>query len=139
VHEGLEPAEFAFPGPLRDELVTAILAGRKTSTSSLLAEYERGLERLPHAGERSVVVDSESEPVAVIETIEVRIVRMADVDDAFAHEEGEGFADAEAWRAAHERFWTSDEFVAELGPPALSLDDDTQVVCERFSLIERLD
>jgi uncharacterized protein YhfF len=44
-----------------------------------------------------------------------------------------------AWRAAHEHFWTSDEFVAELGPPALALDDDTQVVCERFSLIERLD
>jgi uncharacterized protein YhfF len=54
VHEGLEPAEFAFPGPLRDKLVTAILAGRKTSTSSLLAEYERELERLPRAGERSV-------------------------------------------------------------------------------------
>jgi uncharacterized protein YhfF len=137
-HEGLPPAEFAFPGPLRDRLVAAILAGRKTSTSSLLAEYERGLEPLPRAGERSAVVDSAGAPVAVIETTEVRIERLADVDDAFAHEEGEGFADAADWRAAHERFWTSDEFTAELGPPAIALGDGTQVVCERFRLVERL-
>jgi uncharacterized protein YhfF len=137
-HEGLPPAEFAYPGPPRDRLVAAILAGLKTSTSSLLAEYERGLQPLPRAGERSVVVDSAGAPVAVIETTEVRIARMADVDDAFAHEEGEGFADAAAWRAAHERFWTSDAFVAELGPPQIALDDDTQVVCERFRLIERV-
>jgi uncharacterized protein YhfF len=38
--EGLRPALFAHPGPLRDRLVAAILAGEKTSTSSLLAGDE---------------------------------------------------------------------------------------------------
>jgi len=34
--------EFAFPGPLRDRLVAAIESGTKTSTSSLLREYDVG-------------------------------------------------------------------------------------------------
>jgi uncharacterized protein YhfF len=137
-HGQLEPAEFAFPGPLRDQLVAAILAGEKTSTSSLVEEYEREGEALPRVGVRTAVVDSAGRPVAVIETTEVQIVRMADVDDGFARDEGEGFADAGQWRAAHERFWTSEEFVAAVGAPAIVLDDDTPVVCERFRLVERI-
>jgi len=35
----LPVAEFAFPGPVRDRLVAAVLAGRKTTTSGLIAEY----------------------------------------------------------------------------------------------------
>jgi uncharacterized protein YhfF len=89
-------------------------------------------------GERTALVDSAGRPVAVIETTEVRTLRMADVDDAFARDEGEGFADALQWREAHERFWTGEEFVAAVGPPAIVLDDDTPVVCERFRLVERL-
>lgn len=48
---GLPRAEFAFPGPLRDRLVAAILDGSKTATSSLAEEYERLGERLPVAGD----------------------------------------------------------------------------------------
>ena len=69
------PAYFAFPGPLRDQLVGAILAGAKTSTSSLLADYQHGDEPLPVVGDRSVFMDSQDRPVAVIETTEVRVVR----------------------------------------------------------------
>ena len=36
---------------------------------------------------------------------EARIVPAAAIDAAFARDEGEGFADAEEWRAAHERFF----------------------------------
>jgi uncharacterized protein YhfF len=35
----LPVAEFAFPGPLRDQLVAAILAGEKTTTTGLVADY----------------------------------------------------------------------------------------------------
>ena len=38
--EELPVAEFAFPGPLRDQLVAAILSGGKTTTTGLLADYE---------------------------------------------------------------------------------------------------
>jgi uncharacterized protein YhfF len=42
--------EFAFPGPLRDQLVAAILTGEKTTTTGLLADYERENEPLPATG-----------------------------------------------------------------------------------------
>ena len=45
--EDLPVAEFAFPGPLRDQLVAAILDGSKTTTTGLLVEYEREAEPLP--------------------------------------------------------------------------------------------
>lgn len=51
--------EFAFPGPLRDQLVAAILSGAKTSTSGLVLDYERENEPLPKVGLYSAVVDSE--------------------------------------------------------------------------------
>jgi uncharacterized protein YhfF len=72
--------EFAFPGPLRDQLVAAILAGEKTTATGLLAEYEHENEPLPGPGLRQVVVDSAGRPVAVIETTAVRVMHLADVD-----------------------------------------------------------
>jgi uncharacterized protein YhfF len=136
---GAPAAYFAFPGPLRDQLVGAILAGLKTSTSSLLADYERGDEPLPRVGERSVVMDSADRPVAVIETTEVRVVRLGDVDLRHAIDEGEGYASVAAWRAGHEDFWHSPQARAELGDPAFTVDDDTPMVAERFRLVTVLE
>ena len=133
----LPAAEFAFPGPLRDRLVRAILAGEKTATASLLLEYDLEGEPLPRAGDRSVVVDSDGHPVAVIETTEVRVVPAGDVDDDFARDEGEGFRSAADWRAAHEQFWGSGEFREAVGLPVV-VEDDTEVVAVRFRLVERL-
>ncbi|RZU71801.1 ASCH domain-containing protein [Micromonospora kangleipakensis] len=116
--DDLPRAEFAFPGPLRDKLVTAILSGAKTSTSALVLGYERAKEPLPEVGQRSAVVDSEDRPVAVIELTEVRVVRLADVDLQHALDEGEGDESVAQWRAGHETFWHSAEVRAELGDPA---------------------
>ncbi|MBH0242395.1 RNA-binding protein, partial [Streptomyces cavourensis] len=57
--EPLKPFLLAFPGPLRDRLVAAVLSGEKVSTSGLLAEYELEQEELPPVGERSALIDSE--------------------------------------------------------------------------------
>lgn len=56
--EDLPVAEFAFPGPLRDRLVAAIVAGATTTRSGLVADYEHENEPLPRPGLRQVVVDS---------------------------------------------------------------------------------
>jgi uncharacterized protein YhfF len=134
----MKDAEFAFPGELRDRLVAAILSGEKTSTSGLVTEYEHDGDELPRVGERSRVLDSNGEPVAVIEVTEIRIVRVGDVDVQFARDEGEDFDSVADWRAAHERFWAS--YIPELlGDPAWQLTDDTLIVAERFRLIEVLD
>ena len=135
----LPPAHFGFPGPLRDRLVAAILSGGKTSTSSLLLEYERENEPLPQAGQRRAVVDSDGRRVAAIEVTEIRLVRLADVDRQHVLDEGEGHETVAQWRADHEAFWHSAEMRAALGDLGFTVNDDTQVVAERFRLACRGD
>jgi uncharacterized protein YhfF len=131
----LPPVEFAFPGPLRDQLVAAIVAGAKTSTSSLLVQYAADDEELPVVGSRGTVVDSDERPVLVIETTAVEIARLGDVPLAHAVDEGEGFTTLTEWRVAHEAYWDSEEVRAGL-PPGFRLDDATEVVLERFRVVD---
>jgi uncharacterized protein YhfF len=133
--DDLPVAEFAFPGPLRDQLVAAILSGAKTSTSGLMIEYEREGLALPPVGKRLAVIDSGGQRVAAIELTEVRVVRLADVDLQHAIDEGEGYQTVAQWREGHERFWRSPQMRAELGDPEFTVNDDTLVVAERFRLI----
>src|SRR6516162_9878551 len=133
--EDLPVAEFAFPGPVRDQLVAAILAGQKTTTSGLVADYEKEGEPLPHPGLRQVVVDSAGHQVAVIETTAVRVIRLGDVDLPHALGEGEGYTSVAEWRAGHERFWHSAEMRESLGDPGFTVDDDTLVVAQTFRLL----
>ncbi|MFE6865345.1 ASCH domain-containing protein [Kitasatospora sp. NPDC057692] len=134
----LRVEEFAFPGPLRDLLVGAVLSGAKTSTTGLLTEYERAGEPLPAVGTRGAVVDSAGRIVAVTETTEVRVVPLGEVDLRHALDEGEGYASVAEWRAGHERFWHGAELRAALGDPAFTVDDTTAVVLERFRLVADL-
>jgi uncharacterized protein YhfF len=138
---GLPVAEFGFPGPLRDQLVSAVLAGKKTASTGLVSDYEREGEPIPRPGERFVMIDSAERPLAILETTEVRVLRAGDVDEAFARDEGEDFESVGEWRAAHERFFHSyaDETRAWLGDPAWTVTDETMVVAERFRLVQRLD
>lgn len=131
---------FAFPGALRDELTQAALAAVKVATTGLLVEHRLDGTPPPKPGEHQVLVDSAARPVAVVETVSARIVRLADVDDAHAIDEGEGYADAAAFRAAHERFWNRelDELRRGLGDPAFAITDDTPVVAERFRIVSVL-
>jgi uncharacterized protein YhfF len=133
----LPVAEFAFPGPLRDALVAAIMDGRKTTTCGLLAGYELDGEPLPQPGLRQAVPDSAGHLVAVIETTAVRVLPAGDVDLAHALGEGEGYTSVAGWRAAHEEFWHSPEARAELGAD-FTVSDATPVVAQAFRLVEVL-
>jgi uncharacterized protein YhfF len=70
---GLEIVKFEDPGPVRDQVVAAILAGAKTTTTGLVLEF-------PEPGQQYVVLDSVSRPAAVIEMTEVRKVPIADIN-----------------------------------------------------------
>ncbi len=96
---------------------------------------------MPTPGTREVLLDSSEGPVAVIETVECRLARLADVDDRHAIDEGEGYADAVEFRVAHERFWNGylDEIRSRLGDSTFRVDDDTLVVLQRFRIVERLE
>jgi len=138
----LPVAEFGFPRTdLRRRLVAAILDGTKTATAGLLVDLEREGSTPAVVGSCSVVIDEADRAVAVIEITEVTVRRMADVDLAFARDEGEGFETVAAWREAHERFFGSylADIQADLRDPSWQLGDDTLIVCERFRVVERLD
>ncbi len=137
---GMQVIGFAMPGSeLRRELVELVLAGTKTATAGLLVEMELDGETVPTPEMREAVIDADGAFVGVVETTECRVLRLADVDDEFARDEGEGFVDATHWRAAHERFFGSylTELRDRLGDPSWSLTDDTLIVCQRFRLVER--
>jgi uncharacterized protein YhfF len=131
----LSVGEFAFPGPLRDQLVAAILDGTKTTTTGLADDYERDGEPLPRPGDREVVIDSAGEPVALIEIVTVRMARVGDVDLAHALGEGEGYASVADWRAGHEAFWHSDAMRTYVGDPAFTVHDDTLAVAVAFRAV----
>jgi Uncharacterized protein conserved in bacteria len=137
--DSLPDAEFGFPRTdLRRRLVEAILRGEKTSTTALLSDYERSDDPLPKLGERFRLIDERDQAVGIIETTEVRVSTIGEVDLRFAIEEGEGFTSVEEWRVAHEEFWMSyaDETRAWIGDPDWRPSDDTKIVCERFRLVE---
>ena len=98
-----------------------MLRGKKTATAGLAELEDPGA-----AGDRCLLLGFDDEPVGIVEVTEVRVVPAGEIDLQFARDEGEGFESVDDWREAHERFWAGQE-----------ITDDTQVVCERFRLVER--
>lgn len=135
---GLPLGEFAFPGPLRDQLVGAILDGSKTSTTCTLVEFEVESEELPQPGQREVVIDSAGRGVAVIEMTEVRTVALADVDLQHAIDEGEGHTSVAQWRAGHEEFWHSTEMREAMDDPHFTVNSSSLLVLQRFKVIAQV-
>jgi uncharacterized protein YhfF len=128
IARSLPPMQLGYPRTeLRRRLVDAVQAGAKTATAGLCADYESEGEALPKVGDRFLLLDYDDEPIAVVEATEVRVLRVADIDLAFARDEGEGFETVEEWRAAHEMFWDGHE-----------ISDDSLVVAERFRVLESL-
>jgi uncharacterized protein YhfF len=136
--EQLPRVEFAFPGPLRDRLVSAILDGTKTSTTSTAIEYRIEVEPFPQVGVQQVLVDSAGTPVAVIETTHVDHVPLAGVPWEHARDEGEGYSSVAEWRSGHERFWHGADMREFLGDSSFMVSDETMVVLERFRVIRLL-
>ncbi|MCX5332957.1 MULTISPECIES: ASCH domain-containing protein [unclassified Streptomyces] len=133
--DDLPPFELAFPGPLRDRLVAAVLSGAKTSTTGLMREYEAEGEALPQVGERFALLDSAERRIAVVEITDVRVLPLGEVDLQHALDEGEGDESVAQWRAGHEKFWNSDQLRELLKDPEFVVDDDTLVVAERFRVV----
>lgn len=121
------------PGPLRDRLVAAVLAGNKTATSALRAYYDDEGLGLPNVGDQRQLVDSEDKPVATIEVTDARIMRMgeADMDLALA----EGFETVTDYRSRHEAFWAAKTIPEFKHTEPIALDDDTEVVVVRFRVV----
>jgi uncharacterized protein YhfF/GNAT superfamily N-acetyltransferase len=132
---------FATPGPLRDKLTSLAIGGGKVVTTDLLANYEIEGEPIEQPGDISILLDSEERPLAMIEDVLSKVIRLADMTDQDAIDEGEGYADAAAFRVSHEDHWNGfiDEVRDGLGDPGFKITDDTPVVVERFRIAGLLD
>ncbi len=114
------------------ELGELVRAGIKTATCSLLWVYEAQGEKVPAAGDLSVIIDWQGNPLCLIETTEVAIRPYREVDGQFAYDEGEGDRSLAYWREVHWRFFTRE--CAQIGrQPA----EDMPLVCERFRVLFR--
>ncbi len=123
----LPPFELGYPRTeLRRQLVAAVLAGEKTTTSGLWSDFVAEGDGVPAAGDRFVLHDFDDRPSGIVEVADARRIPAREIDVGFARDEGEGFESVEDWRIAHERF-----FQQPIGP-------DTEIVAIRFRLVERL-
>jgi uncharacterized protein YhfF len=117
------PFELGYPRTkLRQRLVDAVLAGKKTATAGL-AELEEGV---PEVGARFTLHDYDDKPVAIVEVTDARVLPAGEVDLQFARDEGEGFESIDDWHAAHERFFERE------------IRAETPILAIRFRLAERL-
>lgn len=124
--------EYAFPGSMRDALVSAILDGRKTATTSLFVEFDCDESEVEGVGAREAVVDSHGNIVCVTVNTKVEIIPLKAVTLEHAINEGEGFTTLEEWHEAHMKFWRSQEFIDYIGQ--VDLSDDALLVYQTFEI-----
>ncbi len=117
---------------LADRLGNLIVAGVKTATCSSLWDWEIRQEPLPEIGLKTIVLNSQNQPMCIVETTEVTIRVFEAVDGNFAFDEGEGERSLESWRAGHWRFFTR-----TLKPLHLQPTLEMPLVCEHFKVIYR--
>ncbi|PSK72905.1 hypothetical protein C6W96_10120 [Streptomyces sp. CS149] len=124
--DGMRALELGTRGELRERLNTLVLAGAKTATTGLLAEYLEETEGLEFVGERLALLANDGTRLATIEITAVRLVPFADVPWEHAEAEGEGDSSLEEWKNGHSRFWKA------IGTP---VTPETILVCLRFRTV----
>ena len=117
-------------GEAQDKLASLVTEGIKTATCSAYDLYQAENERLPGAGDYSVILNSREEAVCIIKTTKVYVAAFHQVTAEHAYKEGEGDRSLEYWREIHEDF-----LKRELAAINRSFDEDTKVVCEEFELV----
>ena len=124
--------QFAFGDSpqMADELLALVIAGEKTATCGALRDFDgsRNSETMPVVGRSDVVLDGNGKPAALIKTVEVSIRRFDEMDEQFAHDEGEGFRTLADWREGHKAFFERNG----------GFSPEMELVCEHFELVEVL-
>lgn len=111
-------------------LAELVVSGKKTATCSAYMLYEIENEPLPYIGQYAIVLDAADQTMAIIQTTEVTIQAMNEVSEVFALAEGEGTY--KEWWDIHERF-----FGELLGSYQMSFAPNMNIVCERFTVVDR--
>jgi uncharacterized protein YhfF len=115
---------------LADELLGLVLAGTKRATAALLEDFTAAGDPLPRIGGHWIACDGAGRPRCVLRTVELRLGRLASVDDAFAWDEGEGDRTRADWLAAHTDFFS--RYLPTIGA---EFSPDLPTVFERFEVL----
>ena len=113
-----------------DHLLSLVLSGKKTGTSSAYPLYELENEPLPKIGEYSVILDSKDNAKCIVQTTNVEIIPFKDITAIHALKEGEGDLSLEYWKDVHYSFFT--KCMEENG---LKFSSDMMVVFEEFKVV----
>jgi len=112
-----------------DELAKLIVEGKKTATCSAHTLYEIAKEPLPAVGKYTIILNSKNDPVAIIRTSEVQIIKMNEVSEELALAEGSPTYDY--WWNAHKEI-----FAIELNEYGMEFSEHMLLVFEKFELID---
>ncbi len=140
VATGLDPATpyqawyFGDSTELAHELVELVLHGPKRATAGLSEFNDQMPQVKPVAGGYSVLTERDGTPRAVIRTTVLERRAFAEVDAAFAWDEGEGDRTLADWKDGHRRFFTR-----ELALLGRTFDEGMAVDLERFELLYPFD
>jgi uncharacterized protein YhfF len=128
---GMPRVEWFGDGPgLARELGDLVARGVKRASAGLVWGWEADGDPHPQVGDVEIIIDWSGTPLAVVEVAGVWIVPFHQVDEAFAHDEGEGDGTLAGWRDGHWRYFG--RVCQRLGREP---SETMPVVCRRFRLL----
>lgn len=113
------------------QILSLILEGKKTATSSSYLSFQEAGEPLPRKGEFEIITDWEGNPGCIVEIVDVKIIPFKDVKWDIAKLEGEE-DNMQAWRENRMR-----EFMEEGSEMGYSFHDETPVVFVGYKVVHR--
>lgn len=120
-----KPVAFGDSPELANVLAELIARGVKTGSSGSLAGcIAEGM--FPVIGAYWIVENGFGNPVCVIRTTRLHLLRFSEMTEELAHKEGEGDLSLEYWKKEHRRFFEGEGTYSE----------DMEIIFEEFSVID---
>ncbi len=111
---------------MADELLSLVLAGKKTATVSVVLDHEE----VPSVSDLSLVLDGKGNAACVIKTVYVEVVKFRDLTWDMVKLEGEDDT-FEQWKEGNIRYWTRDAIKR-----GYTFTEETPITFERFEVVE---
>lgn len=122
--------QFGDTPEMADELLKLVLSKQKQATCELKHWFDSRGEALPKTGDYWIILDGEQNPRTVIQTTQVDLYKVCDVDDKFAWEEGEGDRSLAYWKHEHDLYFTR-----QAARDGFTYSDSMICICERFKQV----
>ena len=109
-----------------NELISLVLTGKKTATTSLLDNNEK----LPVIGEESIICYDNGTEACIIRTTGFKVMKFNEMTEEYAKLEGEGDLSLDYWKKVHCDFFKSID---------LDFNNNSKIVFKLFELVSKGD